>query len=100
MKRSPATVPVVDQPDGLHVVLDLIRGGVGRTRPELIRPPGFGRKLVTQRVEQLIACGLVADGDLGPSTGGRAPRELGFRGDAGVLLVAELGWTSLSVGVS
>src|SRR5690349_5747271 len=88
------------QPDGLHMVLDLIRAGLGRTRPELVRRSGLGRKLVTQRVDQLIASGLVADGELGRSTGGRAPRELWFRADAGTLLVAELGGSSLSVGVS
>ena len=89
-----------EQPGGLHLVLELIRAGAGRTRPELVRQTGLGRKLVTQRVDQLIACGLVADGEFGPSTGGRAPRELRFRADAGVLLVAELGWTSLSVGMT
>jgi glucokinase-like ROK family protein len=99
---EPSTSPgrPVDQTDGLHVVLDLIRGGVGRTRPELVRHSGLGRKLVTQRVDQLIARGLVTDGELGPSTGGRAPRELQFTADAGVLLVAEVGWTSVNVGMS
>jgi glucokinase-like ROK family protein len=43
---------------------------------------------------------VVADGQFGPSTGGRAPRELRFRADAGLVLVAELGGTSLSVGVA
>jgi glucokinase-like ROK family protein len=91
---------VGDQPDSLHTVLELIRAGVGRTRPELVRHSGLGRKVVTQRVEQLIRCGLVADGELGPSTGGRAPRELRFRADGGILLVAELGGTSISVGIT
>src|SRR5262245_2309441 len=89
-----------EQPSGLHLLLDLIRAGAGRTRPQLVSRSGLGRKLVTQRVDQLIAAGLVTDGELGPSTGGRAPRELQFRADAGVLLVAELGGTSLSVGLA
>jgi glucokinase-like ROK family protein len=100
MKRNPSAEQPSDQPDGLHVVLDLIRAGVSVTRPELVRQSGLGRKLVTQRVDQLIASGLVADADLGPSTGGRAPRQLRFRADAGVLLVAEVGFTSLNVGIS
>lgn len=100
MEPRTSTGQPFDRRDGLHVVLDLIRAGVGRTRPELIRHSGLGRKFVTQRVDQLIAGGLVADDEFGPSTGGRAPRELRFRADAGVLLVAEVSWTSVNVGMS
>ncbi len=100
MTRSASTGQPPEQPGGLHLVLDLIRSGSGRTRPELVRRTGLGRKLVTHRVDQLIAAGVVADGAFGPSTGGRAPRELRFRADAGLVLVAELGGTSLSVGVA
>src|SRR4029453_8377113 len=77
------TGPAAERPDSLYTVLDLIRGGVSRTRPELVGHSGLGRKVVTQRVEQLIACGLVEDGELGRSTGGRAPRQLRFRVDGG-----------------
>jgi glucokinase-like ROK family protein len=94
------TGPAAERPDSLYTVLDLIRGGVSRTRPELVGHSGLGRKVVTQRVEQLIACGLVEDGELGRSTGGRAPRQLRFRVDGGILLVAELGYTSISVGLT
>jgi glucokinase-like ROK family protein len=100
MPRRVSTGQPPEQPGGLHLVLDLIRSGSGRTRPELIRRTGLGRKLVTHRVDQLIAAGVVADGPFGPSTGGRAPRELRFHADAGLVLVAELGGTSLSVGVA
>jgi glucokinase-like ROK family protein len=55
---------------------------------------------VTQRVNQLTECGLLEEGPLGPSSGGRAPRELRFRAHAGVVLAAELGATSVAVGVS
>jgi glucokinase-like ROK family protein len=56
--------------------------------------------VVTQRVAQLLGAGLLEDGALGQSTGGRAPRELRFRSDAGHVLVAELGATSISVALS
>src|SRR6188508_3521118 len=82
-----------EQLDTLVTVLDLVRAGAVRTRPELGRRAGLGRTVVTQRLAQLIDCGLVEDGDFGPSTGGRAPRELRFRADAGRVLVAELGAT-------
>jgi glucokinase-like ROK family protein len=89
-----------EQLDTLVTVLDLVRAGAVRTRPELGRRAGLGRTVVTQRLAQLIDCGLVEDGDFGPSTGGRAPRELRFRADAGRVLVAELGATGLAVGVT
>jgi glucokinase-like ROK family protein len=89
-----------DQLDGLVTVLDLVRSGAARTRPELVRCSGLGRTVVTQRLGHLLASGLVEEGALGPSTGGRAPRELRFRADAGVVLVAELGATGITVGLT
>ncbi|PRX46188.1 glucokinase-like ROK family protein [Prauserella shujinwangii] len=86
--------------DSLATVLDLIRTGAARTRPEIGRHSGLGRTVVTQRVNQLAACGLVEEGALGPSSGGRAPRELRFRARAGVILAAELGATSVGTGVT
>ncbi len=49
---------------------------------------------------ELIERGLVAEGDVGPSTGGRPPRQLTFRSDAGHVLVADLGATSIDVAVT
>ena len=92
--------PAGDQLDTLVSVLDLVRTGQARTRPELGRRSGLGRTVITQRVQQLIDCGLLEEGALGPSSGGRAPRELRFRADAGHLLVAELGATRLKVAVT
>lgn len=86
--------------DTLFAVLDLVRPGAVLTRPDLIRRSGQGRKLVTQRVERLIDRGLIVEGDLAPSSGGRAPRELRFRAEAGHLLVAVLGGYTLSVGLT
>jgi len=90
----------VDQLDTLVTVLDLVRFGHARTRPEVARRAGLGRTVVTQRLAQLVDSGMVVEGALGPSTGGRAPRELRFRAEAGAVLVAELGATSLAVGIA
>jgi glucokinase-like ROK family protein len=84
----------------LRVVLEMIRSGAATTRSELVSKSGLGRKLITQRVEELIERGLVVEGSLAPSTGGRSARQLHFRNDAGHLLVAELGNTSISVGLT
>lgn len=78
-------------------VLDAVRVSGATTRPEIARLTGLGRNVVTDRAAQLIAAGLLAEGPLGRSTGGRAPRELRFNAAAGVILVAELGATSIEV---
>jgi predicted NBD/HSP70 family sugar kinase len=101
MAMSEVQTGVADEHlDSLASLLGLIRAGKARTRPELQRLSGFGRAVVTQRVVQLIDCGLAEEGSLGPSTGGRAPRELHLRKDAGTILVAALGATSISVGIA
>lgn len=90
-------------PDGVYnlvTLLDLVRFGQARTRPELARLSGLGRAVVTDKLKQLLDLGLVVEGDLAPSAGGRAPRSVAFGAEAGRLLVAELGATSLACGVT
>jgi predicted NBD/HSP70 family sugar kinase len=84
----------------LITVLDLVRTGAASTRQEIEAQAGLGRAVVTDRVATLIAMGLVEEGDLGPSTGGRAPRQVCFREDAGFILVAAIGNTSLGAGLA
>jgi glucokinase-like ROK family protein len=97
---APAAQLASDQLDDLVAVLDLVRSGRAATRPELGRRSGLGRTVITQRVAELRDAGLVEDGALGVSTGGRAPRRLRFRSDGGIMLAAELGATSVSVGIT
>jgi glucokinase-like ROK family protein len=101
MKRpEPLSSLPADQIESLVNVLDAVRDGAAATRPEVARLTGLGRNVVTQRVSQLVAAGLLEEGRLGRSTGGRAPRELRFRAEAGVILAAELGATGIEVAVS
>lgn len=86
-----------DNVASLVSVLDGVRNASASTRPEISRLTGLGRNVVTQRTSQLIEAGLLAEGKLGRSTGGRAPRELRFVAEAGTVLVAELGATSVAV---
>src|SRR6476620_1940809 len=86
--------------DALVVVLDEIRLARSRSRSELVDRTGLGRAIVAQRVGELIDRGLVVEGDVGPSTGGRPPRQLAFRAEAGHVLVADLGATSIDVGLT
>jgi glucokinase-like ROK family protein len=95
--RAPVST---DQLDGLVTVLHLVRSGQARTRPELARLSGMGRGAVTQRVAELMDSGLLVESELGRSTGGRPPRELAVRAEAGLILVAPLGATHLAVGVT
>ena len=87
-----------DQLDGTVSVLDAVRSGMAQTKPEISRRTGLGRNAVTQRVNQLLASGLLEERGFAPSSGGRNPRTLRFRGDAGQVLVAHLGARHLSVG--
>lgn len=86
--------------DALVLVLDEIRLGRSRSRSDLVERTGLGRAIVAGRVAELVERGLVAEGDLGPSTGGRPPRQLTFQADAGHLLVADLGATSTDVAIT
>lgn len=93
-----------DAPDGGHdafvAVLDAIRHARARSRAELVERTGLSRGVVAQRVSELLALGLVVEGEVGPSTGGRPPRHITFRSDAGHILVADLGATSIDVAVT
>ncbi|HEX7473594.1 MAG TPA: ROK family protein [Candidatus Limnocylindrales bacterium] len=93
--------PVPDEAlDALVTVLDEIRLGRSGSRPELVVRTGLGRAIVAQRVGELIERGLVVDGDVGPSTGGRPPRQLTFRAGAGHVLIADLGASSIDVALT
>ena len=93
-------MPVEDRLQGIVSVLDHVRGHGPCSRAALVHATGLSRAVVTQRVGELISYGVLAEGDLGPSTGGRAPRLVRLRADAGHLLVADLGATSVDVAVA
>jgi predicted NBD/HSP70 family sugar kinase len=82
---------------GLAAVLDAIRSEAGITQPVLTDRVGLGRSVVAQRVGELEAAGLVEPAGLGPSTGGRAPRRLRLRADAGYVLGIDIATNELLV---
>ena len=99
--EQPQHAPLADESlDALVTVLDEIRLGRSRSRSELVVRTGLGRAIVAQRVSELVDRGLVIEGDPGASTGGRPPRQLAFHSDAGHVLVADLGATSIDVAVT
>jgi predicted NBD/HSP70 family sugar kinase len=80
-------------------LLSLIREGVAVTRADLARHTGLARSTVAQRVDALLASGLVIEAG-GTSTGGRPPTVLAFNHEAGVVLVADLGATHSRMAVT
>lgn len=74
-------------------LLDLIRQHSPITRAELASTTGLARSTISQRIDVLIAEGLVGEIGEAVSTGGRPPTMLGFNVDSGVVLVADLGAT-------
>lgn len=89
-----------DEVTSLLRIVNMVRTGGATTRPEIGRITGLGRGVVTQRVDQAYEMGYLADGDYGPSSGGRAPRHVRFQSDRGRLVVCALGGLHIRVGIS
>ena len=85
--------------EAIVAILDLVRRGQAHSRSELIERSGLSRAVVTQRVNELLARGFLIE-TVAPSTGGRPPKQLMFRADAGHLLVADVGATSIDVALA
>ncbi len=101
LEMRPGSGPASDEAlDALVSILDEIRSARSRSRAEIVSRTGLSRGVVAQRVGELVELGIVAEGDVGPSTGGRPPRRMTFRADAGHVLVADIGATSIDVAVT
>jgi predicted NBD/HSP70 family sugar kinase len=81
-------------------LLSMIRDGTAVTRARLARETGLARSTVAQRVDALLAQGLVHEAGGSASTGGRPATVLAFNHEAGVVLVADLGASHARVAVS
>jgi predicted NBD/HSP70 family sugar kinase len=74
-------------------MLRLIRQGGATTRAELVERTGLARSTVSQRVDQLLAAGLLVSAGANASTGGRPATVLAFNPAFGVVLAADVGAT-------
>ena len=81
-------------------MLKLIRGGDAITRAALAHETGLARSTVAQRVDALLAAGLIYEAGDTASTGGRRPARLAFNHKAGLVLAADLGATHSRLAVS
>jgi glucokinase-like ROK family protein len=96
----PKQRPVTEESlDAMVAVLELVRRGRAHSRSELMERTGLSRAVVTQRVSELLARGFLVE-VAAPSTGGRPPKQLEFRADAGHVLVADIGATSIDVAIA
>lgn len=89
-----------DEVTSLLRIVNLVRTGEATTRPDIGRLTGLGRGVVSQRVDQAIDNGFLEDAEFGPSSGGRAPRNLRFRAEQGKIVICALGALHIHVGVT
>jgi predicted NBD/HSP70 family sugar kinase len=81
-------------------VLSVIRRSGGMTRNQLMVQTGLGRSTVAQRVDALLARGLIREQAGTTSTGGRPPITIVFNPDAALILAADLGATHSRLALS
>ncbi|HVN12421.1 MAG TPA: ROK family transcriptional regulator [Kineosporiaceae bacterium] len=89
-----------DRIDSLAAVLGAIRTHRGMTQPLLTQRVGLGRSVVAARVVELETAGLVVNAGMAPSTGGRQPRQLRLRAEAGVVAGISIGATGMEIGLA
>src|SRR4051794_40304477 len=77
-----------------------IADGPAVTRADLAHVTGLSRSTVTQRVDTLMNAGLVVEGGMAPSGGGRPGVVLNLNPNAGLILSADLGATHARLAVS
>lgn len=89
-----------DGAQSLAQIIGFVRAERTATRPEISEATALSRSLATKYVDIACELNLLKNGEIGQSTGGRAPRLLNFNEGAGHLLVAEVGATGFHVAAS
>jgi predicted NBD/HSP70 family sugar kinase len=84
----------------LATIINLVRDGRASTRLDLEREAHLGRSVVADRLTTLAGFGLIDEEGVGRSVGGRAPRLVRFRSEAGRLLVANVDRDTIGVGLA
>lgn len=87
-------------PTGPGDVLELIRHGQATTRGEVLEVTGLSRMTVAQRVDALLAAGLIVETPSLTPTGGRRPRALRFNAAHSHVLVADVETTHTRVALT
>ena len=87
-------------PNGPGDILDLIRRGQATTRGDIRETTGLSRMTVSQRLDALLAAGMVVDGETGEATGGRRRRVLVFNHAHSRVLAAAVDTTHTRIAVT
>lgn len=86
-------------PAGLSEMVALFRGADSLSRSQLAGITGLARNTVSQRLDLLLAAGLLTTADGSVSTGGRPAERFRFAAERGVLLAADVGATAFRAAV-
>src|SRR4051794_23071338 len=87
-------------PSGPGDVLDLIRHGRATTRGDVLEATGLSRMTISQRLDALLAAGMIVEGRTSESTGGRRRRSLTFNTSQSHVLVAAIDTTHTRIAVT
>lgn len=85
---------------GTKVLFQQLRDGRPRTRATLSAETGLARSTITERIDALLATGLLKHADKAGSTGGRPPTMFAFNPAARVVLAADIGATHAKLAVT
>ena len=87
-------------PSGPGDVLDLIRHGRATTRGDVLEATGLSRMTISQRLDALLAAGMIVEGQTGEATGGRRRRSLAFNISQSHVLVVVIDTTHTRIAVT
>ncbi|WP_290055886.1 ROK family transcriptional regulator [Amycolatopsis solani] len=87
-------------PASAGALFELVRTGQATTRKALLTHSGLSRSTLTARLDQLQAAGLLVEGGLEDSTGGRPARHLRFDDQHAVVLAASIDTTHAEAAVT
>jgi predicted NBD/HSP70 family sugar kinase len=97
-RTAKSTAPALGGIDGAtSLIVNLLRGRPGLSRAELGAAAGLSKTVVNQRVQELLAAGLLTQAGALPSSGGRRAQGLTLAAGKGLVLAAELGMTHVRV---
>jgi predicted NBD/HSP70 family sugar kinase len=81
-------------------VLDLIRHGRATTRGDVLEATGLSRMTISQRLDALLAAGMIVEGQTSEATGGRRRRSLAFNTSQSHVLVVAIDSTHTRIAVT
>ena len=87
-------------PSGPGDVLELIRHGRATTRGDVLEATGLSRMTISQRLDALLAAGMIVEGQTSEATGGRRRRSLAFNTSQSHVLVVAIDTTHTRIAVT